>query len=183
MCAVTSTTPAASADITAELSADELRLIEWIETQAKERGNAVITVAGDDEGAGYCFTACAWALHSVPEAVVIGLPDQMGQVLLDAYVDRAANGEIFEVGKRYDDFFEGVPVVLERVNKGHYPEYFGTAFLIYPDGDFPALQLIVATPEGKFPWHPDAPDGFAQWQLVLTGSGDPESWTPGVDGP
>jgi len=47
MCAVTSTTPA-SADITAELSAEELRLIEWIETQAKERGNAVITVAGDE---------------------------------------------------------------------------------------------------------------------------------------
>lgn len=186
MCPVTSTTPAAAADladITAELSADELRLIEWIEGQAKERGNAVITVAADDEGAGYCFTACAWALHHVPEAVVVGLPDHMGQVLLDAYVDRAANGEIFEVGRRYDDFFDGVPVVLERVNKGHYPEYFGTAFLIYPDGDFPALQLIVATPEGKFPWHPDAPAGFAQWQPVLTDSGAPESWTPGVDGP
>ena len=183
MCAVTSTTPAAAADITAELSAEELRLIEWIEGQAKERGNAVINVAGDDEGAGYSFTACAWALHNVPEAVVVGLPGQMGQVLLDAYVDRAANGEIFQVGKRYDDFFEGVPVVLERVNKGHYPEYFGTAFLIYPDGDFPALQLIVATPEGKFPWHPDAPEGFAAWQLVLTESGRPESWTPGVDGP
>jgi uncharacterized protein DUF4262 len=183
MCAVTSTTPATSADLAAELTEEEQRLIAWIEGQAKERGNAVITVAGDDEGAGYCFTACAWALHNVPEAVVVGLPDQMGQVLLDAYVDRAANGEIFEVGKRYDDFFEGVPVVLERVNKGHYPEYFGTAFLIYPDGDFPALQLIIATPEGKFPWHPDAPEGFDRWQPVLTGSGDPESWTPGVDGP
>src|SRR5437879_2824285 len=111
MCAVTSTTPAASADLAAELTEEEQRLIAWIEGQAKERGNAVITVAGDDEGAGYCFTACAWALHNVPEAVVVGLPDQMASVLLDAYVDRAANGEIFEVGKRYDDFFEGVPVV------------------------------------------------------------------------
>ena len=178
MCAVTTTTPAS-----AELTAEEQRMIEWIESQAKERGNAVIQVTAPEGEAGYSFTACAWALHNVPEAVVVGLPGQMGPVLLDAYVDRAANGEIFEVGRRYDDFFDGVPVVLERVAKGHYPEYFGTAFLIYPDGDFPALQLIVATPELKFPWSPDAPEGFAAWQPVLTETGDPESWTPGVDGP
>lgn len=182
MCAVTSTTPA-SADITAELSAEELRLIEWIETQAKERGNAVITVAGDDEGAGYCFTACAWALHHVPEAVVVGLPEQMGQVLLDAYVDRAATGGPFEPGRVYEDFFENVPVVFETVNPGHYPEYFGSAFLVYPDGDFPAVQIIVPTPEGHWPWSADAPEGFAEWEPVLTDSGRPESWTPGVDGP
>jgi len=179
------TSPAAPAPELAapELSADELKLIEWIEAQAKERGNAVITVAADDKGSGYCFTACAWALHNVPEAVVVGLPEQLGPVLLDAYVDRAANGEIFEVGHVYDNFFDGVPVVLERVARGHYPEYFGSAFLIYPDGDFPALQLIVATPDGQFPWHADAPEGFAEWQPVLTESGAPESWTPGTDGP
>lgn len=45
MWAVTSTTPAASAEIAADLTADEQRLVEWIETQAKERGNAVVTVA------------------------------------------------------------------------------------------------------------------------------------------
>ncbi|WP_410653872.1 DUF4262 domain-containing protein [Amycolatopsis sp. cmx-4-54] len=165
------------------LTAEETELIQWIESQAQARGNAVIAVEGDENDANFCFTACAWALHSVAEAVVIGLPEHMGPVLLDAYVDRAAAGEIFEVGKRYDDFFEGAPVVFERVAKGHYPEYFGSAFLIYPDGDFPALQLIVATPDGHFPWHADAPEGFARYQPVLTESGDPESWTPGVDGP
>lgn len=165
------------------LTAEEFELIQWIESQAQARGNAVIAVAGDDDEANFCFTACAWALHNVPEAVVIGLPENMGPILLDAYVDRAANGEIFEVGRRYDDFFEGAAVVFERVAKGHYPEYFGSAFLIYPDGDFPALQLIVATPDGHFPWHTDAPEGFARYQPVLTESGDPESWTPGADGP
>ncbi|MFD9961961.1 DUF4262 domain-containing protein [Amycolatopsis sp. NPDC058986] len=172
-----------SAVTTPALSSAEQELITWIESQAKERGNAVIAVPSDDKGSGYCFTACAWALHNVPEAVVVGLPEQMAPVLLDAYVDRAAAGEIFEVGKTYEDFFEGVPVVFERVAKGYYMEYFGSAFLVYPDGDFPALQLIVATPDGHFPWHADAPEGFAEWQPVLTESGAPESWRPGVDGP
>jgi hypothetical protein len=45
------------------------------------------------------------------------------------------------------------------------------------------VQLIVATPQGAWPWQADAPAGFADWQPVLTISGNPESWTPGVDGP
>ncbi|SFQ51772.1 protein of unknown function [Amycolatopsis arida] len=160
---------------------DELR--EWIISQGEQRGNAVITVPPDEHGAGYSFTACAWALHEVPEAVVIGLPEEIAPVLLDAYVDRAAAGERFVFGRLYHDFFEGVPVTFERVAEGHYPEFFGSAFLVYPDGDFPAVQIIVPTPEGLWPWEERAPEGFATWQPVLTVSGAPESWTPGVDGP
>ncbi len=169
--------------VTETLAPEESDLLEWIVNQAETRGNAVISVAADDSGAGYAFTACVWALHEVPEAVVVGLPEQMAPILLDAYVDRAANGEEFVPGKVYEDFFEGVPVTFERVAKGHYLEYLGSAFLVYPDGDFPALQIIVATPDGHWPWSADAPEGFADWQPVLTESGAPESWTPGVDGP
>jgi hypothetical protein len=162
---------------------DDEALREWIVEQAEQRGNAVVSVAPDDRGAGYSFTACAWALHGVPEAVVIGLPEGMGPVLLDAYVDRAASGEKFEFGKLYRNFFEGVPVTFEKVAPAHYPEFFGSAFLVYPDGDFPAVQLIVAAPDGHWPWQDGAPEGFAEWQPVLTVSGRPESWTPGGDGP
>jgi len=162
---------------------EDHELREWIVAQAGARGNAVIAVPADEEGSGYCFTASAWAMHEVPEAVVVGLPPEVGPVLLDAYVDRAAAGERFEPGSVYTDFFEGVPVTFEVVHPGHYPEFFGSAFLVYPEGDFPALQLIVATPDGAWPWEHDAPEGFAEWQPVLTDSGEPESWTPGVDGP
>ncbi|TNC26433.1 DUF4262 domain-containing protein [Amycolatopsis alkalitolerans] len=165
------------------LAPEDHELLEWIVSEAERRGNAVISVPRDDKGSGYCFTACVWAMHQVPEAVVIGLPEQMAQVLLDAYVDRAATGGAFVPGQVVEDFFDGVPVTFEQVNPGHYPEFLGSAFVVYPEGDFPALQIIVATPEGKWPWDADAPEGFAQWQPVLTGSGRPESWTPGVDGP
>nr|WP_027944670.1 DUF4262 domain-containing protein [Amycolatopsis taiwanensis] len=168
---------------TEALAPEDQELLERIADEAERRGNAVIRVPRDDKGSGYCFTACVWAMHQVPEAVVVGLPENVAPVLLDAYVDRAATGEVFTPGRVYDDFFEGVAVTFERVDRGYYVEYFGSAFLVYPDGDFPAVQIIVATPEGKWPWDPDAPEGFAEWQPVLTDSGLPESWTPGVDGP
>jgi len=167
------------ADTGAQEPDEHRQLREWIVNQSETRGNAVISVADDEHGAGYCFTVSAWAMHGVPEAVVIGLPDQFGPVLLDAYVDRAAAGERFEPGTVCDDFFDGVPVTFERVATGHYPEYFGSAFLVYPTGEFPAVQLIVADANGYWPWDSHAPAGFAEWQPVLTESGRPESWGRG----
>lgn len=167
--------------MTTEAEPDEqARLREWIVAESERRGNAVISVAADEQGPGYCFTVSAWAMHGIPEAVVVGLPEEMAPVLLDAYVDRAAAGRSFECGVAYDDFFDGVPVTFEHVAKGHYLEFFGSAFLVYPDGEFPALQIIVAEPGGHWPWDPGAPDGFAQWQPVLTESGAPESFSPGI---
>ncbi|HEV2779204.1 MAG TPA: DUF4262 domain-containing protein [Actinophytocola sp.] len=164
-----------------EADAEDLRW--WLLDQSDRHGYAMVEVAGDEHGAPYVFSVGAWRRFRVPEAVVIGLPDGMGRMLIDAYVRRARAGERFMPGRVVDDFFDGAPVIVERVARGHYPEFFGSALLVYPAGDFPAVQLIVATPEGAWPWQPDAPVGFADWQPVLTHSGDPESWTPGVDGP
>jgi len=166
-----------------ELPPDDERLRQWLLQQAEEFGNAVVEVPADEFGAGYVFSVGAWRRFGVPEAVVIGLPEGMGRVLINLYVRRASAGERFAVGRVYKDFFDNAPVVIERVAQGHYPEFFGSALLLYPTGDFPALQLIVATPDGQWPWTPDAPTGFADWQPVLTESGRPASWTPGVDGP
>ncbi|MDV6013324.1 DUF4262 domain-containing protein [Haloechinothrix sp. LS1_15] len=163
---------------TPALSQDELRLRDRLLEDLEHRGNAVVTVAPEDAEPGFCFTAGAWWKHGVPEAVVIGLPPRMGPVLLDAYVDRAAMGERFLPGVLYRDFFDGVPLTFEHVSQQHYPQYFGSAYVLYPDGAFPAVQIIVPTPDGYWPWSVDAPAGFDQWQPVLTRTGRPESWTP-----
>ncbi|MQA09570.1 MAG: DUF4262 domain-containing protein [Pseudonocardiaceae bacterium] len=165
------------------ITEEDAQLRQWLLNEAEERGNAVVQVPQDEYGAPYCFSVGAWRRFGVPEAVVVGLPEDMGPVLVNAYVARARSGERFRPGRLYDDFFDGVPVAVERVAKGHYPQFLGSAFLLYRTGDFPAVQLITPTPDGAWPWQQQAPDGFAAWQPVLTESGVPESWTPGVDGP
>lgn len=165
------------------VTAEDNNLREWLLRTADEDGHAVVEIAGDENGAPYAFSVGAWRRFGAPEAVVIGLPVDMARPLIDLYVHRAASGERFFPGLPYLDFFEGVPVVVERIHRAYYPEYLGSAFLLYPSGEFAALQLIVATPRGHWPWSPDAPAGFARWQPVLTDSGRPESWRPGIDGP
>ncbi|HEU5472864.1 MAG TPA: DUF4262 domain-containing protein [Actinophytocola sp.] len=166
-----------------ELPEEQEALRRWLEGQAEQHGFATVEVGADEFGAGYVFSVGAWRGFGVPEAVIIGLPEGMGRMLLNTYLRRAREGERFALGKPYHDFFDNAPVVFERVTRGHYPEFFGSALLMYPNGDFPAVQLIVATPQGKWPWEADAPAGFADHQPVLTQSGTPESWIPGVDGP
>jgi hypothetical protein len=159
------------------LTAQDLRLRQWLLDQAEEHGTAIVQVAGEDSAPPYAFTVGAWRRFGLAEAVVVGLPEEMSQVLLLAYVDRARQGDRFRPGGVYEGFFEGIPVAFEKVDPGWYPEYLGSAFLCYPKGDFPALQLIVPTAQGYWPWTEDAPPGFAEWQPVLTASGELESFT------
>jgi hypothetical protein len=168
---------------TTDIPAEYQNLRNWLLEQAEEHGNAVVQVAQDERGAPYAFTVGAWRRFGVAEAVVVGLPAEMSEVLLRSYVSRARDGVRFRPGTVYDGFFDGVPVAFEQVAKGWYPEFLGSAFLLYAKGDFPALQIIVPTPDGYWPWEADAPAGFGDWQQILTDSGEPESWTPGVDGP
>lgn len=169
------------------LTAQDEKFRRWLLDQAEEHGHAVVQVAGGSHNgadyAPYAFTVGAWRRFGVAEAVVVGMPEEMSQVLLTAYVHRAGLGERFRAGDLYHGFFEGVPVAFETVARPWYKEYLGSAFLLYPKGDFAALQIVVPTPQGFWPWSPDAPPGFRAWQKILTVSGRPETWTPGVDGP
>lgn len=165
------------------ITAEDQKLRRWLLEQSETHGHAIVQVAGDDNGPPHAFTVGAWRRFGIAEAVVIGMPPEMSQVLLSAYVTKGREGNRFLPGTAYDGFFEGVSVVFEQVAPGYYPEYLGSAFLLYAKGDFPAVQIIVPTARGDWPWQDTAPAGFARWQPILTESGIPESWTPGVDGP
>jgi hypothetical protein len=158
------------------LTSQDQKLRRWLLQQAEQHGNAIMQVAGDDSGAPYAFTVGAWRRFGVAEAVVVGLPQEMSQVLLTAYVQESGRGRRFLPGTIDETFFNGVAVAFEQVARGWYPEFLGSAFLLYPKGDFPAIQIIVPTANGIWPWEPDAPPGFAAWQPILTESGLPESW-------
>lgn len=155
----------------------DVQLRDRLLAELESRGNAVVSVAADGAQGNYAFTAGVHGKHGIDEAIVIGLPEQMAPVLLDAYVDLAASGRTFQPGEFYDGFFTGVRIAFERVDRMYYASHFGIAHLLYPDGDFPALQIIVPTGNGLWPWDPAAPAGFAQWQPILTPSGKPESFS------
>ncbi len=155
----------------------------WLLRTAEQYGAGVLHVAGDGNRAPFAFSVGAWRRFGAPEVVVIGLARDVAHEVVNTYVRRVGAGEHFKPGELYEGFVAESAVTFEKVAKGYYAEFFGSAMLVYPDANFPAVQLVLPTPEGKFSWYPDAPAGFADFQPLLSDSGRPESWTPGVDGP
>lgn len=159
------------------------RLRDWLVDTSERHGAAVLHVPEEQDRAPHSFSVGAWRRFGKPELVVIGLPEQVAQSVIDTYVERVSRGERFTPGRLYEGFLAEQPVTFERVARSHYPEYLGSAVLVHGGDDFPALQLLLPTPDtGLFPWSERAPEGFAAYQPVLTESGAPESWTPGHDG-
>ncbi|MBP2478155.1 hypothetical protein JOF53_007027 [Crossiella equi] len=157
-----------------ETADDKLR--NELMASAEANGAAVVHVPEEDGAANFALSVGAWRRFGAPEVVVIGLPEEVANHAVNMYVQRVGKGERFPLGRVYDDFMPGLRVVFEKVHLGYYPEFLGFVFLFHPQGNFPALQMIVTTPEGHWPWADDAPAGFFEWQPVLTDSGYPESW-------
>jgi hypothetical protein len=165
-----------------EIKADEA-LRRWILDTANRHGGAVIQVAGDESGAPYAFTAGLWRTFGRPEALVIGLPPPVAAAVLGNYVQRVVAGESFRPGALYEKFLEGLQVTFERIASRFHASWMGSLYLLHPQGNFAAMQLLVPLPGPIWPWWEEAPEGFPEYQPVLTAGGEPESWTPGLNGP
>ncbi|MBP2478156.1 hypothetical protein JOF53_007028 [Crossiella equi] len=154
---------------------------------AEEDFAAVAVAAERDPVTGLAVPGChytvgLWALRRTPELIVVGAPDRHAKDLLRRYTERAAAGEEFLPGVLYDGYVEGYRVTFERVAPGQLRGWFGQAGALYPDWDFPALQLLWPKHDHTWPWDRLC-WRFHTHQPVLTASGAPESWLPGVNGP
>lgn len=153
-----------------------------------EHDYATIAVAADHDQLtglrvpGCHYTLGLWALRETPEVIVIGAPDHHGRDLVRQYAERTAAGERFAPGYRYDGFIDGYQVTFEQVAQQHYPDWLTSAGALYPDADFPTLQLLWPKHDHAWPWQTGC-YRFRRAQPVLTASGAPESWLPGVNGP
>jgi hypothetical protein len=138
---------------------------------------------------GFTYSIGLWTFRQVPEVIVVGMPTIHAQEMIVKYAELTASGCTFTPGQWSDEFVPGYRFVFERVARRHYQEWFAKAFEFYPDGNFPALQLLWPDRQGNYPWRSQF--GAAcepnrdrcgrvnpEPQPLLTGSGRPESFDP-----
>lgn len=88
-----------------------------------------------------------------PELIVFGLSQELMGFILNEMGAKILNGEVFEIGRNYDDFIEGYPIQLVKVDKDYYPNYLG--YCSWYNGfseEYSTYQVIWPDKEGKFPW-------------------------------
>lgn len=148
----------------ASMPPSELRVLADID----EHGVHIVHVPEDAHGPGHSFTIGMPYSFDHPELIVFGMPPEIAQDLLNAVADEAADGTRFAADGQHDDLLQGYPVKFFDVPKGWYRQFLATALWAHEGDDFACLQLVWPDKQGRWPWHDDVRDGFAQMQPVLS---------------
>jgi len=137
----------------------------------KDPGWHVIGVAEDDEGPGFAYTIGLHHNYRHPEIIAHGLEVRLLWQIVNIIGEKVKAGEKFEDCHEAKDMLEGYLVFFRRVEQQHYREYLGYARWFYEGDDFPVLQCVWPDKAHRYPWHPDASEGFRQRQPVLYDAG------------
>ena len=133
----------------------------------KRVGWAVMMVSADKDGPGFAYSIGLYETLSHAEILIMGLPPQTAQQLINLMGYAIQDGKQFEAGKRYDDLADGLPLALITMDKRYYRDYLGYAGWFYDGWEFPVLQCIWPDKEGVFPGEQGYDSRFFQNQRVL----------------
>lgn len=119
----------------------------------------------------WTYSVGLWSLRHVPEVIVVGAHNE-GIAAVKAYAALARAGRTFKSGQLQAELMADHTMLLQRVDRAKYRYWFAQAYHFYPDGNFPAYQLIWQHKDGLWPWEP----GWhrCEPQPVLTASGRPD---------
>lgn len=146
-----------------------LKTNQKIKSDIKKHDLHIIHVLEEDGEPNFSYTIGLYETYKKSEIFIIGLKQDMHQVLLNNIAYDYKQGSEFTSGKMYDDILDDYECMMLDVDKKYYEEYLGMAIDYYQRKDFPVMQIIWPTPSNMFPFDKDAPDGFKKWQPVLGG--------------
>lgn len=139
----------------------------------KEFGWAVQGVGGTDDRPQWAYTIGLHRSFQHPEIAIVGIPIHTIQVILNDCGQRVADGEAFELGRRYVDLIrpaEGLERLYEvefvQTAASVYLDWFGSANRFY-GGLVPVWQLVWPDKAGRLPWEPGFTDILRAAQPVL----------------
>jgi hypothetical protein len=146
---------------------------EKLTHDVREFGWHVIGIADDDEGPGFVYSIGLMENFGHPEIVMFGLPTETQHAIINTIGDLIGGGNTFADLDESDEVLDGLNVFFRRVEKKHYAEYFGYALWFYQGDNFEVLQCFWPDAEQRYPWHPDAEQGFVGRQPLLN---DMRAW-------
>jgi hypothetical protein len=102
-----------------------------------------------------------------PEAIVIGLRQEVAHFIINEYCSRIRAGSSFKVGERVQGFLESYDCEMRGVSPSFYKEYVGWNLWLYRGSAFRLLQIVYPTTSGLWPWDDQTSEGFKAWQPLL----------------
>jgi hypothetical protein len=102
-----------------------------------------------------------------PEAIVFGLPSSTGAWVINEYNRRVRAGKTFSSGVLYEGFLEGFSVYIEPADAKRTRNFMYACNRMYGRFGYPAVQIVIPTTAGVWPWEDEASPAFKRIQPLL----------------
>ena len=135
-------------------------------------GWTVLLMPETDYLPSFAYTVGLWKTYKHPELISFGLTTKNLHLILNDAGEKVKSGQVFEINKTYNDFFENSKTEFIRVDNRNITDYFGNAINYYETRDFPALQLIWTDRNNNLPWDKEYEEEFKFRQPLLDRNGD-----------
>jgi hypothetical protein len=147
---------------------DEEKLI----SDVQKFGWTVMLIAETEYMPSFAYTVGLWKNFNHPELISFGFSLNNLQLILNNAGDLIKDGKVFDLRKRFDDFFEKNDVEFIKVDERNKEDYFGKAINYYKSIDFPALQLVWSDRNNLLPWEEGFEEEFKFKQPLLDRNAD-----------
>ena len=135
-------------------------------------GLQVIMVSGSDYSPSFAYSIGIFETYKQPEIICFGLHDKLGHEIINDVAELIKNGETIKTYSNYDNIFKDSRAEFLPVDERNIDDYFGAALNYYDKTKFPAVQLVWADRNDKFPWEEDFEEKFLHDQPLLDRNAD-----------
>ena len=139
-------------------------------TNVAEYGWHAVNVIEDCDYPPWSYTIGLFETWNFPELIIIGRSRATSQKMLETLAnDVEMNGQP-DVNDPEAHLLLGMKCRFVKVLPRYYSDYVGFALWYYRKRRFPLYQVVWPNGDSLYPWHPNAPRTFKEWQPVLSGS-------------
>lgn len=122
----------------------------------EKNGCHIIHDDGDDIHPPMTYSIGVTNSIQCPDVVITGMDKDTAHFLINEYIYRIKDGEVFEADKFYDEFLEDAQVTFKTIDKKFYGIHFPQGQWLYDGDDFTMLHLIWPDENGAWPWEKKA---------------------------
>lgn len=146
----------------------EVDLIERV----REHGWQTTSVGADDNGdPAFSYTTGFWLTIDDPEVIVFDFPPQLSHDVFGQIISKARRGHRLNLVQPVEGILSNEAVCFFPVKREAAVSYLRSSDWFYRRAQFPAVQLVWADGDGRFPWERDFDEALARLQPDLSERG------------
>jgi hypothetical protein len=131
------------------------------------KGWHIVCVPETPASPGWAFTVGLHRSHCHPEIVIVGLPIETMEAILEGLASDVTHGAYYDVGASSAGVLEDLTCEFRPVDRLRYDRYLATALRYYGDDEFPAVQCVWPDSNNHLPGERGAEPELAELQPLL----------------